>query len=98
MSAPLPDLLAAPGAVKAAPARKRARGTATKLRIWLPLGFLVLLAAACFIWPQIYPVPKPVGGSILEAGLPPFSPGHILGTDPNGNDVPTRASCVCSTC
>ena len=90
MSAPLPDLLAAPGAVKAAPARRKTRGKASPLRIWLPLDFLVLLAAACFIWPQIYPVPKPVGGSILEAGLPPLSPGHILGTDPNGNDVLSR--------
>src|SRR6266568_5314733 len=90
MSAPLPDLLPAPDAAIAAPVRKKAPGRASSLRIWLPLGFLVLLAAACFIWPQIYPVPKPVGGSILEAGLPPLSPGHILGTDPNGNDVLSR--------
>jgi peptide/nickel transport system permease protein len=88
MSAPAPDLLPAPQA--AAPARKRARGRASSLRIWLPAGFLILLAAACFVWPQIYPVPKPVGGSVLESGLPPFSPGHILGTDPNGNDVLSR--------
>jgi peptide/nickel transport system permease protein len=88
MSAPAPDLLPAPQA--AAPARKRARGRASSLRIWLPAGFLILLAFACFIWPQIYPVPKPVGGSVLESGLPPFSPGHILGTDPNGNDVLSR--------
>ena len=90
MSAPLPDLLPAPDAAIAAPVRKKARGRANTLRIWVPAGFLILLAFACFIWPQIYPVPKPVGGSILEAGLPPFSPGHILGTDPNGNDVLSR--------
>jgi peptide/nickel transport system permease protein len=88
LSAPLPDLL--PAVQAAAPARKKARGRAGMLRIWLPAGFLILLAFACFIWPQIYPVPKPVGGSILESGLPPFSPGHILGTDPNGNDVLSR--------
>ena len=90
MSAPVPDLLPAPDAAIAAPVRKKARGRASTLRIWIPAGFLILLAFACFIWPQIYPVPKPVGGSILEAGLPPFSPGHILGTDPNGNDVLSR--------
>src|SRR6266568_7649938 len=90
MSAPIPDLLPAPDAAIAAPVRKKARGRASTLRIWLPAGFLLLLAFACFIWPQIYPVPKPVGGSILEAGLPPLSPGHILGTDPNGNDVLSR--------
>ena len=43
------------------------------LRLWLPAGFLILLAAACFGWPQVYPVPKPVGGSVLNAGLPPLA-------------------------
>jgi peptide/nickel transport system permease protein len=59
-------------------------------RLWLPAGFLIVLAAACFIWPHVYPVPRPVGGSILDAGLPPLSPGHIFGTDPVGNDVFSR--------
>jgi peptide/nickel transport system permease protein len=90
MSAPLPDLLPAPDATPAMSARNKVRGRTSTLRIWIPAGFLILLAFACFVWPQIYPVPKPVGGSILEAGLPPLSPGHILGTDPNGNDVLSR--------
>jgi peptide/nickel transport system permease protein len=90
MSAPLPDLLAPAETAVAPRARRRARGRASTLRIWLPAGFLILMAFACFIWPHIYPVPKPVGGSVLESGLPPFSPGHILGTDPNGNDVLSR--------
>ena len=91
MSAPLPDLLPAPDAAPAAPTRRSTRrGRVSTLRIWLPAGVLILLAAACFIWPQVYPVPKPVGGSVLESGLPPLSPGHILGTDPNGNDVLSR--------
>ena len=91
MSAPLPDLLA-PGAVIApAATRTRARaGWARGLRLWLPAGFLILMLAACFIWPNIYPVPSPVRGSVLEAGLPPLSPGHIFGTDPVGNDVFSR--------
>jgi peptide/nickel transport system permease protein len=73
------------------PAQLRpAGGWVRSLRLWLPAGFLILLAAACFIWPHIYPVPKPVGGSILDAGLPPLSPGHIFGTDPVGNDVFSR--------
>jgi peptide/nickel transport system permease protein len=91
MSAPLPELLA-PGAVVApAAGRTRARsGWARALRLWLPAGFLILMLAACFIWPNIYPVPNPVRGNVLEAGLPPLSPGHVFGTDPVGNDVFSR--------
>jgi peptide/nickel transport system permease protein len=91
MSAPLPELLA-PGAVVApAAGRTRARSSwARELRLWLPAGFLILMLAACFIWPNIYPVPNPVRGNVLEAGLPPLSPGHVFGTDPVGNDVFSR--------
>ena len=90
MSAQLPDLLVPAEPAVASRARRRARGRVSSLRIWLPAGFLILLVAACFIWPQIYPVPKPVGGSVLDAGLPPLSPGHIFGTDPVGNDIFSR--------
>ena len=91
MATPLPDLLVTADKAAAGPAPARARaGWARSLRLWLPAGFLILLVAACFIWPQIYPVPKPVGGSVLDAGLPPLSPGHIFGTDPVGNDVLSR--------
>jgi peptide/nickel transport system permease protein len=90
MSVPLPDLLAPAEKAKAAPARARRGGWTRTLRIWIPAGFLILLVAACFIWPHIYPVPKPVGGSVLNASLPPLSPGHIFGTDPVGNDVFSR--------
>jgi peptide/nickel transport system permease protein len=90
MSVPLPDLLARAESTKAASARARRGGWTRALRIWVPAGFLILLVAACFIWPHIYPVPKPVGGSVLNAGLPPLSPGHIFGTDPVGNDVFSR--------
>ena len=91
MSAPLPDLLAPGAAVAPAAARTRARGAwARGLRLWLPAGFLILMLGACFIWPLIYPVPDPVRGSVLQAGLPPLSPGHVFGTDPVGNDVFSR--------
>jgi peptide/nickel transport system permease protein len=91
MSAPLPELLAPGAAVERAAVRPRARGGwARGLRLWLPAGFLILLLGACFIWPNIYPVPNPVRGSVLQSGLPPLSPGHIFGTDPVGNDVFSR--------
>jgi peptide/nickel transport system permease protein len=91
MSAPLPELLAPGTAVERAAVRPRARGgLARGLRLWLPAGFLILLLGACFIWPNVYPVPNPVRGSVLQSGLPPLSPGHIFGTDPVGNDVFSR--------
>ncbi len=94
MGAPLPDALlpdvaeAGVGTV-AEPAAAR-RGRARTLEIWIPAGILILILGACFLWPLVYPVPPPTGGSILDAGLPPFSPGHILGTDPVGNDILSR--------
>jgi peptide/nickel transport system permease protein len=91
MSAPLPDLLAPGAAVKLAAARPRVRGGLVRwMRLWLPAGFVILMLGACFVWPNIYPVPSPVRGSVLQAGLPPLSPGHIFGTDPVGNDVFSR--------
>ena len=35
-------------------------------------------------------VPPPVGGSVLNASLPIGSPGHLLGTDADGNDIFSR--------
>jgi peptide/nickel transport system permease protein len=94
MGAPLPDALAPDVAeagvgTAAEPAAPRP-GRARTLEIWIPASILILIMAACFLWPLVYPVPPPTGGSILDAGLPPFSPGHILGTDPVGNDILSR--------
>jgi peptide/nickel transport system permease protein len=60
------------------------------LEIALPAGVLVLIAAACFLGPLVLPVPPPIGGSVLESYLDAGSPGHLLGTDPNGNDILSR--------
>ena len=91
MSAPLPELLTPAPAQAARPGgRAEGRARALNLRIWLPAGFLIVLFCACFFWPLVYPVPSPVGGSILNSGLPPLSPGHIFGTDPVGNDIFSR--------
>lgn len=57
------------------------------LRLWVPAGILLLLLFVCFVWPHIYSIPPGDTGSILDAGLPPFSPGHWLGADPNGVDI-----------
>jgi peptide/nickel transport system permease protein len=61
-----------------------------RLVVGIPAGFVFLLLFVCFIGPFIFPLPSPIGGSVLESGLPPGTPGHPLGTDVNGNDVLSR--------
>ncbi len=76
----------------AAAARRfpRARGMMRTLEITIPAAVLLVLLFFCFVWPVVYPVPKPTGGSILNSGLPMWSPGHIFGTDTVGNDIMSR--------
>jgi peptide/nickel transport system permease protein len=93
MSVPAANILTtasiAPAAEVAGPAG-RERGWARTAEIAVPATILVLLLFFCFIWPLVYPVPKPVGGSLTTTNLPLWSPGHILGTDTVGNDVMSR--------
>ena len=56
----------------------------------MPAVLLGLVAVVCFLGPVIGSLPSPTGGDVLAAGLPPFTDGHILGTDLNGNDVLSR--------
>src|SRR5690606_33153237 len=58
--------------------------------IVVPAAMLAVIAAACLVAPAAGLVPSPVGGDVLDASLPPLSPGHPLGTDLNGNDVLSR--------
>ncbi len=91
MAAPLPDVLLPPGApVPAVQPRRHRRSWAQDPEIIVPAAVLALIVGACFLWPLIFPLPPPVGGSVLDSGLPPFSPGHFLGTDPVGNDIFSR--------
>lgn len=76
------------GHEETAPARTRA--WLRRLEILLPATVLGFIAVACFLGPLVLPIPPPVGGSVLESYLPALSPGHVLGTDPNGNDVLSR--------
>jgi peptide/nickel transport system permease protein len=95
MAAQLPDMTAAtltagaqqplPSLVSASQLRWQKIGRA--LRLWVPAGILILLLFMCFVWPYIYSIPPGDSGSILAASEPPFSPGHWLGTDPNGVDI-----------
>lgn len=71
------------GSVRWARLRKR-------LVVWVPAGFVIFLLLICFVGPFVLPLPAPIGGSVLESQLPPGAPGHLLGTDVNGNDVLSR--------
>lgn len=86
MAAEAPELSIA--AATLAPA-ERAPGRRIPLELALPGGFLVLLIAACFLWPLVYSVPPPINGNYVPL-VPPLSPGHLFGTDPIGNDVFSR--------
>ncbi len=93
MSVPAANILTTastvPAAELAGPA-PRDRGWLRTAEISIPGGILLLMLFFCFIWPLVYPVPKPVGGSLLTTNLQLWSPGHILGTDTVGNDVMSR--------
>jgi len=39
---------------------------------------------------RVLPLPDPVKGVLKDTSLPPLSPGHLLGTDPNGRDLLSR--------
>jgi peptide/nickel transport system permease protein len=58
--------------------------------LFLPAGFFVLMVLACFLWPVIHTIPSPSGGLVQYANLPPFSAGHLFGTDTVSNDVFSR--------
>jgi peptide/nickel transport system permease protein len=83
------DALAVPGPRPAA-AGARARRWRQSLALYLPAGVLILIIAACFLLPLTGSVPAPVGGSVLNSSLPIGSPGHLLGTDADGNDILSR--------
>lgn len=80
-----------PAVIAPAPA---ADGRLGRLRtiggIWLPAFLVVAILFLCFLWPLIGSVPAPTNGTILNANLPSFSPGHLLGTDATGNDEWSR--------
>ncbi|HUN32442.1 MAG TPA: ABC transporter permease [Trebonia sp.] len=82
--APGPPLLPSAGV---SPRRLASQRLGRALRLWVPAGIVVLILATCFLLPLVTRMPSPTNGNILDAGDPPFSPGHWLGTDPVGVDV-----------
>lgn len=81
---------ATPSVVAGPPLEQPARAWLRLLGIIVPATLLALVVLGCFLGPLVLPIPKPIGGNILEANLPAFSAGHFLGTDGNGNDILSR--------
>jgi peptide/nickel transport system permease protein len=71
-------------------AKGRFRRVRSQLNLLLPVGFIVFLLLACFLWPEIYPVPSPTHANLFAISLPPLTPGHLFGTDPLGEDIFSR--------
>jgi peptide/nickel transport system permease protein len=92
MAAPAASLvLGVPDPGSATPqGQTRGRGVWRSLEITIPGGLLLVLLFFCFIWPLVYPVPSPTFGSVLNANLPLWSPGHIFGTTNVGYDNMAR--------
>jgi peptide/nickel transport system permease protein len=84
------EVLASSAAVADEPKPSRSRAWVSRLQLALPLALLALIFFACYILPLVAPIPKPTGGDVMESLQPSFSPGHLLGTDPNGNDIFSR--------
>ena len=92
MAAPLPDVTLAsplppplPSLVNARRLRSQRIGRA--LRLWVPAGILIALLAICFLLPLLVTLPSSTSGNIIYNNEPPFSPGHILGTNVQGADI-----------
>ena len=92
MVAPLPDVTLASPHPPPLPSLVNARRLRTQrlgrtLRLWVPAGVLILILAICYLLPLVVTLPSPTKGDIIYNNEPPFSPGHLLGTDVQGVDI-----------
>jgi peptide/nickel transport system permease protein len=92
MAAPLPDVTLASPHPPPLPSLVNARQLRTQrlgrtLRLWVPAGVLILILAICFLLPLVVTLPSATKGNIIVNNEPPFSPGHLLGTDVQGVDI-----------
>lgn len=76
-------------------ARLRRRSAAARrarystIKIWagaICAGVVVVPVALA----RVLPLPDPIVGKLTESALPPFTRGHLFGTDPNGRDLLSR--------
>jgi peptide/nickel transport system permease protein len=82
-----------PAAARAARPPRSGLGARLRRRhldLWIPGVPLAALLIGCFILPLTGLLPSPMAGELTATMRPPFSPGHLLGTDPIGRDVLSR--------
>jgi peptide/nickel transport system permease protein len=92
MAAPFPETTLATPVPPPLPSlintrRLRAQRLGRALRLWVPAGVLILLVAICFLLPLVVTLPSATNGDIIVNNEPPFSPGHLLGTNVQGVDI-----------
>ena len=68
-------------------AARKARHSLVKIWVGAICAGLVVIPVALA---RVLPLPDPVRGVLRDTSLPPLSPGHLLGTDPNGRDLLSR--------
>ncbi len=76
-----------PARLRRSAAARRARYSALKMWLGAICAGLVIVPVALA---RVLPLPDPIVGQLSESSLPPLSPGHLLGTDPNGRDLLSR--------
>jgi len=92
MAAPTPNATLATPAAPLLPSlvsarRLRSQRIGRALRLWVPAGILIALLAICFLLPLIVTMPSSINGNIIYNNEPPFSQGHLLGTNVQGVDI-----------
>lgn len=71
---------------RSAAARKARYST---VKMWVG-AFCTALVVLPVLLARVLPLPDPLRGDLGASHLPPFSTGHLLGTDPNGRDLLSR--------
>lgn len=65
------------------------RSRYSSIKIWLG-AFSAGVVVIPVVLARVLPLPDPIAGKLADSSLPPLSPGHLFGTDPNGRDLLSR--------